>query len=445
MKIFSDSAFLNRQAKLQKSWDPHLQDSDWVIIYSGEPINKPGGLDQNYEFIPHPCYFWLTGERKPYAVMTYNKNSGWIEYRKGLSVFEKIWDSIADSANAAWPVKTLADFDQAVETKHFTQTFVFGEKPRNLNPSTFRTKMLFQSREKDPHWALKEIFDEIRRAKDFEEVDLILKISKQAQAGYEKIKSLNRFGMTERQIQIEYEAETFRAGSMKTPYPSIVGAGPNAAILHAKPSSRVVQNTDIILVDAGADNYDYCVDITRVFPAGSKWSAQQKSLVDIVASAQKKAISMVQPQASWSVIHIESTRIIAEGLKSLGVIKSSVSDALESEALALFYPHGVGHMVGLKVRDVGYEQNLHPKKYYGVQLRVDFDLKPNYLLTVEPGCYFIEAYLNNPEIRKKYEDIISFTEALKWVPLGGVRLEDDILVTDEGPRNLTDNVEKFPG
>lgn len=443
MTLFSNTTLEARQNKLAQQWNPLLKNSDWILVYCGESINKPGGLDQNYEFIPHPCYFWLTGERKAQAIMTYNKNIGWVEYRKALSRVEKIWDTVADSVSPSWPVKSLTDFQNELTLRNSQSFFIFGHCFPGSASAPKGDEIFFQTNEKNKHWDLKEVFDDVRRAKDADEIDLILKIAKQAEAGYKKIKSLNRVGLTERQIQIEYEAETFRAGSMKTPYPSIVGAGPNAAILHAKPSQRKVQSSDIILVDAGADMYDYCVDITRVFPAENKWSLQQKQLVDLVAQSQVKAISMVKPNAKWNDIHIESTRIIAEGLKSLGVIKSSAEDALETEAMALFYPHGVGHMVGLKVRDVGFEQNLNPKKYYGVQLRVDFNLKKDYILTVEPGCYFIEAYLTDPEIQKKYKDIISFSEAMKWIPLGGVRIEDDILVTSNGFQNLTENVEKF--
>lgn len=226
------------------------------------------------------------------------------------------------------------------------------------------------------------------------------------------------------------------------PYGSIVGAGSNAAILHAVPTSRVVKSGDLILIDAGADVDDYCVDITRVFSADGKFSSEQNTIINLVKDAQRSSIELCRPGVEWRDVHLASAKVMAQGLKDMGILNISAEEAMSTGAISVFFPHGVGHMVGLRVRDVGGPPNPNPKKYAGARLRVDMKLQQGHLMTVEPGLYFIEALLNDAETRQTFGDQINWNEALKWREFGGVRIEDDILVTTKGPQNLTEVVEK---
>ena len=223
----------------------------------------------------------------------------------------------------------------------------------------------------------------------------------------------------------------------------MIGSGVNAAILHASPTAKVIEQNDLVLIDAGVDLYDYCVDITRVFPASGTFSSQGKMLYDLVKNAHAAGIENAIVGKDWHNIHKLTAKIIAEGLKSFGILKCDADTALESEAIALFYPHGVGHLVGLRVRDTGSPENLSPKKYCGAYLRVDLKLQENLTLTVEPGCYFIPALLNHPDRRKKFADLINWSEAEKWIPVGGVRVEDDILIQKNGPPRVLTQVVQY--
>ncbi|OYZ11283.1 MAG: hypothetical protein B7Y39_19595 [Bdellovibrio sp. 28-41-41] len=253
-----------------------------------------------------------------------------------------------------------------------------------------------------------------------------------ANKGYEKIKSFIKPGVTERAIQIEYEAEIQRYGSHGTPYDSIVGSGSNAAVLHAIPTLKKVQDGELVLIDAGAQINDYCVDITRVYPASGKFSLQQQSLYDLVLKAQLQAIDNCKIGMEWNQVHRITAKVITEGLVSMNIMKGSIDSILDTGAIAVFYPHGVGHLVG----------NLNPKFYCGARIRVDFPLKENMLITVEPGCYFIKTLINDATIREKFKDFINFSEAEKWLNIGGVRIEDDILITQGAADNLTAAVSK---
>lgn len=278
--------------------------------------------------------------------------------------------------------------------------------------------------------------------KDDSEVNLIAEAANIANKGYERIQSFIQPGVTEKDIQIEFEAEIQRYGAHKIPYDTIVGSGVNSAILHASPTTKKILKDELVLIDAGADIYDYCVDITRVFPASGCFSARQQEVYNIVIESQKRAINICKPNTAWHEVHRESARVIADGLKQLKILKGNTDSILESGAISVFYPHGVGHLVGLRVRDTGHEENQQPQKYCGVALRVDLKIQENFILTVEPGCYFIPSLIGEASTNLKYKDFIDWSEVDKWKDFGGIRIEDDILITKSSPRVLTDAIKK---
>jgi Xaa-Pro dipeptidase len=418
--LFTSSTILDRKNRTARALDQIIQNNEVVLVHAGSPIQKPGGHDQTYPFLPHPDYFWLTGVRRTDGVSAYSKAEGWIDFVQPITREEKIWEGGGEAALG----KDLALFDSWMKAHKFERTFHLGQHSDRKENDVLET------------------YNEVRRVKDAAEIELIKNLAVMANAGYKHLKKFIRPGVSERQIQIEYEAEVLRAGSDKFPYDTIIGTGTNAAVLHAIPTSRIVKDGEMILIDAGADVQDYCVDITRMFAANGTFSTQQQAMIDIVTNAQKKSIEMCTPGTEWSDVHLASARVIAGGLKDLGILNSSVDEAIESGAISVFFPHGVGHMVGLRVRDVGAKFNPNPKKYAGARLRVDFSLRDGYLMTIEPGMYFIHALLNDSETRSMFKNQINWSEADKWTNMGGVRLEDDILVTNKGPVNLTEVVPK---
>lgn len=425
--LFNESTLAERKSRTSQALNQVITNDDVVLVYSGSPIQKPGGHDQTYSFHPHPDYFWLTGVRRPLGVSAYSKAEGWVDFVQPITKEEKIWEG----AGVQPPGQDLAHFQTWLNGHKFKRTFTLGQQAGSLSvdPSLDTNNIL-------------ETYNEVRRVKDAAEIELIRNIAVMAKAGYTHLKTYIRPGVSERQIQLEYEMEVLKAGSEKMPYDSIVGTGTNAAVLHAIPTSRIVKDGDLVLIDAGADIQDYCVDITRVFPANGKFSNQQQMVYDTVLKAQTASIALCKPGSAWSDVHLASARMIATGLKEMGIMNCSVDEALESAAVSVFFPHGVGHMVGLKVRDVGAKYNPNPKKYAGARLRVDMTLNQGHLMTVEPGLYFIKELLTDQETRNTYKSQINWQEVEKWMNVGGVRLEDDIHVTDQGPRNLTSIIEK---
>jgi Xaa-Pro dipeptidase len=419
--IFSTSTITERKRRTALALNTVLKNEDTVIVYSGTPIQKPGGHDQTYPFLPHPDYFWISGTRRPYGVSAYTKTDGWIDFVLPVTREERIWEGGAEVI----PGKDLAEFSPWMDKRNSQRVF-------NLTQESDEAEWL----------QIKETFSRQRRIKDSEEVALVRRLATIANAGYQKLKTSVRPGISERQIQLDYEMAVLYAGSEKLPYDSIVGTGSNSATLHAIPTSRIVKDSEHVLIDAGADIQDYCVDITRIFPANGRRSDRLDAIYDLVLKAQLESIAMCVPGTSWKEVHLKSARVIAQGLVDLNILKVSAEEAVHSNTISVFFPHGVGHMVGLRVRDVGGPYNPNPKKYAGARLRVDMTLEENHLMTVEPGVYFIEALLRDAETRRTFGDQVNWTEAEKWLDFGGVRIEDDILVTSRGPDNLTAVVEK---
>ncbi len=429
LKIFDDKTITERRKRAEAKLNPVLKQGDLILIFSGEPVQRPGGHDQTYDFLPHPEYFWISGLRRSHGIVAYSKDSGWTDFVMPVSLLEKLWEGAVEQEFGGKPV---AEFESWLAKQRAEKVFVFGQ------PNEKERKLCNASEER---WnALQEALNSARRPKDAAEIKLIKGCAKAANEGYKRIAKFIRAGVSEREIQIEFETAVLKAGAEKFPYGSIVGSGINSAVLHAVPTARVVKKGELVLIDAGADIHDYCVDITRVFSAG-KMSAQQKEIYALVASAQKAAIKKCTPGTEWYEVHEASARVIAEGLKELGIFQSSVDSVLESGAVSVFFPHGVGHMVGQRVRDVGGVVGKEVKKYCGVRLRVDLPLEEGFVMTAEPGVYFVPALLDLPENRAQFGEHINWREADKWRKFGGVRIEDDVLVKAK-PEVLTAVVKK---
>lgn len=432
MAIFPKEAIQKRQKNVAEALSDVLKNDECLLVLSGLPIGKPGGLDQTYDFLPHPTYYWLTGFRSPRGVAFFSKSTGWIDFVKFATREDKFWEGADEELHG----RDISELESFLSGQKFSQIYKIGQLA--YNDSALTSDAGKATLEKI-HLKV----NALRRVKDAHEIQMILDIADIANKGYKKLQSFIRPGVTEKDIQIEFESEIQRHGAHGMPYGTIVGSGSNAAILHAIPTIKKVEQSDLVLIDAGADVYDYCVDITRVYPASGQFSTMQKEIYDLVKQAQIKAIEKCQIGTQWHDVHRTSAKVIAEGLKALNIMKGDTEAILDTGAIAVFYPHGVGHLVGLRVRDVGCPENLNPKKYCGANLRVDLELKENFLITVEPGCYFIKGLIDDAENRTKFKDFINWQEAEKWKGLGGVRIEDDMLITQGPAKNLTAVVDKI--
>ena len=201
-----------------------------------------------------------------------------------------------------------------------------------------------------------------------------------------------------------------------------------------------------MIVDAGAEsNNHYASDFTRTIPVGGKFTPKQRDIYNIVLAANNKATSLVKPGERYLDVHLAASEVIASGLKDLGLMKGNVKDAVAAGAHAMFFPHGLGHMMGLDVHDmedygqiyVGYDNEVRPVDQFGTAyLRLGRRLQPGFVITNEPGIYFIPALIEKWEQEKINAEFINFDKAKAYIGFGGIRIEDDILVTPNGSRIL---------
>lgn len=286
--------------------------------------------------------------------------------------------------------------------------------------------------------ALRDALDELRICKTPGELALLRQASVVTSQAHRKVMASVRPGQFEYQVQAVFESECVGAGLKHLAYPSIVAAGANAAVLHYSRNNARLKDGDLLLIDAGAELKGYASDITRTFPVNGRFSARQKDVYAVVLETQKKCIERARPGIVSSDLHIEAMTSLAEGLKSLGLLKGDTTGLVEGGAVRLFFPHGLTHTLGLDVHDTfgGRKRRMpNPAK---VPVRFVARLEPGFVITMEPGLYFIAALLHDPALRRKHRGSVDFAKAETFLDFGGIRIEDDVVVREDGPpENLT--------
>ncbi len=228
----------------------------------------------------------------------------------------------------------------------------------------------------------------------------------------------------------------------------------NGQILHNHYHGNVLKEGRLLVNDSGAESMlHYAADITRTIPVGGKFTQKQRDIYEVVLNAQETAIQSIRPDIKNKDIHLKAAKTIAEGLKELELMKGDMDEAVSEGAHALFFPHGLGHMMGLDVHDmedlgedyVGYDENIKRSDQFGIAyLRLAKELQPGYVVTVEPGVYFIPALIDKWKGEKKFTQFINYEKVEDYREFGGVRLEDDVLVTEEGHQVIGKTIPKTP-
>lgn len=421
------STFLSdRRARIAAALD--LGDA-LLLVGAGEPIPLPEGSDQAYPFRSHAEYYYLAAQECPGGVIAFDPRDGaggWISFVPDVTEGERVWEGRTQLAGAS-----VATLEPWLTTRRGRPIVMLGAPLRGVQADESRTLL---AREKLKH---------ARRIKDTVECALLRRTAVATAAGYGQLRQALRPGVTERALQIELETGFFRAGGDRPGYGSIVGLGANSAILHSTPSARAAQAGDFLLVDAGAEIDRYMSDVTRTYVVGPP-SAFQRDLFQIVLAAEEHALARCVPGAEWRELHLAAAVEMTAGLVAMGVMRGQAESLVEQEAHTLFFPHGLGHMVGLGVRDgSGMEpgRTKSPRASLAT-LRMDLPLAAGYVVTVEPGLYFIPALLNDPKRRERFRDCVNWPLVESHLSLGGVRIEDNVLVTTGAPENLTSAIPK---
>ena len=395
--------------------------------------------DVEYNFRQESDFFYLTGLNEAEAVAVLAPTHGehrfvlfvqpkdperetWTGYRVGVEAAKERF-----GADAVYPI---ADLDEQLPQylAPADQIFYHLGRDRSFNDIILRhwqqLMVTYPKRGTGPT-AIADpgpLLHRLRQIKSPAEIALMRTAAEIAVDAHNRALAFTQPGCYEYEVQAELE-HTFRLrGGMGPAYPSIVASGANACILHYTENSRQMQADELLLIDAGCAYGYYNSDITRTFPVGGRFSAEQKALYEIVLEAQLQAIAQVYPGNPYSQIHYTAVQVIVDGLLDLGLLQGDREEIIKDEKYKPFYMHRSGHWLGLDVHDVGIYQHGE----------IPHNLEPGQVLTVEPGIYIapdIKPAEGQPDVDDRWRGI-------------GIRIEDDLLVTAEGHDVLTAGVPK---
>ena len=417
----SETAFDLRRDRVAGRWG---LTREIVLVRSG-PVLPMAGSDMDHTFKPHPDFAYLSGRGIADAVLAFDaQKNKWQMFGPRSTPDEQVWHQPAEPVGLP-----LDELDGWISLRS-DQTVLEAWDDSKIQAG---------------------IADE-RVHKDELELSFLRTAALTSKSGFDWVYGNVSPGMTEREIQVGMEAEFFRAGAVRTAYPSIVAAGSNGAYLHyfygqedsLNPATRTLREGELLLIDAGGEFGGYASDVTRTMVVGAEPTDVQSFLWHLVLSAQELAIDRCRPGQEWREVHLDSARVIGSGLIELGLLRGDLDQLVSSGAVALFYPHGLGHLIGLNVHDAGgypagREPSSHPQSRY---LRTDRLLEAGMITSVEPGVYFIEALLKDPAVRERFADEVVWDAVDPLRGFGGIRIEDDIHITDDEPEVLSGDIGK---
>ncbi len=388
--------------------------------------------DTQYRFRQDSDFFYLTGFEEPesIAVIRPSHETKYTLYVRPRDPEREIWDGrragvegakAKYGANESFPIvefdEKLQDILDGAEKLYYR----LGVNP-DLDDTIIRQIARMRSLNRKPIHPPQTIVDpativhEMRVLKSAEEIELMQTAADiAAEAHCEAMKPV-RPGMKEYEVEALIEQIFRRQGAAAPAYTSIVGAGANATVLHYINNDGELRDGELLLVDAGAEYKGYASDITRTFPISGRFSKAQREIYDLVLEAQLSCVEMVRPGVTHDQLKQHSIAVLTDGMVRLGLLQGKTDELIKEKKYEQFYMHGLGHMLGIDVHDVG-------RYYYDQESRA---LEPGVVMTVEPGLYVSPATKDIPE---QYLGI-------------GVRIEDDVLCTQNGPRVLTNKVPK---
>ncbi len=447
INMFSKEIYQSRREALRSQF------KNGIILLPGNtevPLNYKANT---YRFRPDSNFLYFFGLEQPdlFGIVDIDNNEDYL-FGNDIDIEDIIWmgnlPTISERATSAGIRKSLA----LNQVKEYTQNAQAQGRPIHyLFPYRGETIIQFQglltqnieTLKKNSSEALALAICGLRSIKSPEEIIEIEKIVDVAGLMHETAMKMAKAGTIEREIAgvVEGIALSYGAG---TSFPVILSK--HGETLHNHHHGNILQNGDLLLVDAGAESESfYASDITRTSPVGGKFTQKQKEIYEIVLAANMTAIEMSKPGVYYKDVHLNAARVITEGLKALGLMKGDVSEAVSKGAHALFFPHGLGHMMGLDVHDmenigekhVGYDNTVSRSDQFGLAyLRMAKQLQTGNVVTDEPGIYFIPALIDLWKSESKFTEFINYDKVETYKDFGGIRIEDDILITEDGCRVL---------
>ncbi|MCJ8340994.1 MAG: Xaa-Pro aminopeptidase [Pseudomonadales bacterium] len=418
--------FSQRRATLMQQ----LDDNSAVVIQSAAMQKRNSDVD--YLFRQDSTFFYFTGFNEPDALLLLKKVAGVVEYHLFCQPRDKemeIWFGYRCGAagvlenyqaDFAYSSETIAEKMPQLLNGTAALYYSFGRENLTQQVQLWLTSMHKRSRQGVTApvqlMQLDEISNEMRLIKSAAEQQMMRRASSISAQAQVKAMRETKVGVMEYQLDAHIQHHFAINGCAQAAYPSIVGGGNNACILHYIDNSQPLQDKQLVLIDSGAEYQYYAGDITRTFPVNGKYSPEQRALYEVVLKANLSCIEMIAPGTPWDKIHQRAVLIITTGLVELGLLQGDVDELIAAEAYREYFMHKLGHWLGMDVHDVG-------------NYKVDGqwrELAAGMVMTVEPGIYVSP---DNNQVEERWRGI-------------GIRIEDDVLVTENGSEVMSREVPK---
>lgn len=400
--------------------------------------------DTNYRYRQNSDFFYLTGFEEPeaIAVITPSAEKKFTLFVRPREREQEIWNGYRAGVEGA-----LRDYaaDQSFPISDFDEKlpeildgpkvlyYAFGNGGGEFDQKLIRQLAQMRELNRRPLEPPQTIIDptsilhEMRVFKSADEIEIMQRAADIAAEAHVAAMKAVKPGMKEYEIEALIESIFRQKGASGPSYTSIIGSGSNATILHYIDNTGTLRDRDLLLIDAGCEYKGYASDITRTFPINGKFSAAQRDIYDLVLETQMSCIDMVRPGVRLEDLKTHSIEMLTEGLVRCGLLKGDPKKLIEEKKYLQFYMHNLGHFLGIDVHDAG-------RYYFNGESR---PAEPGMVMTIEPGLYISPDTTNIPE---------EFNQDVPEKYLGiGVRIEDDVLVTENGARVLTHKVPKDPG
>lgn len=428
-----------------------------VGLFLGNGESPMNYTDNTFHFRQDSTFLYFFGLDFPglAGIVDFDNGDCWL-FGNDVDIEDIIWmgPQVSLRENAAKVgVEKTAPFTKLYDL--LSQTIIQGRKVHILPPYRGDNKILLEkllgiSALRIQQYVSLELVKAVISLRSIKEPQEIAEIEKACATGYQMHVTAMKMaqpGAWEQKIAGTIEGIAAAGGSMIS-FPIILSQ--NGETLHNHNHSQILEKGRLMITDAGAESgLHYASDFTRTVPVGGKFSQKQREIYDIVLAANNKGTELTKPGVSYLYVHLAVAEVIAAGLKELGLMKGDVKDAVKNGAHAMFFPHGLGHMMGLDVHDmedlgqiyVGYDDEARPVDQFGTAyLRLGRKLEPGFVITNEPGIYFIPALIDKWQNEGINKDFINFDKVNEYLDFGGIRLEDDILVTETGSKLIGERV-----
>ncbi|MDA3893427.1 MAG: aminopeptidase P family protein [Salinivirgaceae bacterium] len=449
--MFKKDVYIGRRKELKKIMNKG------IALFLGNVDSPMNCADNIFHFRQDSSFLYFFGIDHPGMAAIIDFESGEeILFGNDVDIEDIIWMGVQpllkDKA-AKVGIEKTAPFNQAIEAAN--RAVSQGRQVHFLPPYRGESKiilgdMLGMHPSKVNAYRSLELVKAVIKLRSVKDDYEIAEIEKACKVGYEMHVTAMKMaiaGELEQRISGLIEAIPLKYGGHYS-FPVILTQ--NGQTLHNHEHSGILKEGRLMLTDCGAESQmRYASDFTRTTPVNGKFTQKQKEIYQLVLDANNKATELSKPGISYQKIHLDVAKVIAAGLKDLGLMKGDIDAAVKAGAHAMFFPHGLGHMMGLDVHDmedlgqiyVGYDDVTRPIDQFGTAyLRLGRKLETGFVITNEPGIYFIPALIDKWQNEKINSDFINFDKVNEYRDFGGIRLEDDLLITENGCRLLGERV-----